>query len=100
MQGPSDMPQVVASAHDVLFHLSLTEDAPFEEPSEIALEFHGWAARNGYDTDGDELREMHVQSIMALDVRTAELVMEWAQDVYPDIFERSYGENASDDAAK
>lgn len=100
MQGPGDMPQVVASAHNVLFRLSLTEDAPFEEPSEIVLEFHGWAARNGYDTDGDELREMHVRSIMALDVRTAELVMEWARDVYPDIFERSDGENASDDAAE
>lgn len=80
------MPQVVASAHNLLFHLSLSEDVQSEEPSELVREFHDRAARNGHTVGDQSMQEMHVQGFMSLDERVAGLVMEGAREVYPDIF--------------
>lgn len=82
-----DDPHVIESAHDILSRLALTDDAPCEDPAAVVTEFHDWTARNGYEIDLHRLSELHVHSLAPLDEFTATLVVQWAEDLYPHIFD-------------
>lgn len=82
-----DGPRVVESAHDILFRLALIDDAPFDDPGTVVTAFHNWAERNGYAVDTQRLGELHVHSIALLNEYTAGLIVQWAKDVHPHIFD-------------